>query len=222
MQLNKMQLNKKQLINLSNVEINFRENMSTVASSAANRTQKHQEKNSWHRRELNPRLLGEKQVCHLCAMNKKLFERPSSQLHPTKRPKSRSGTGPSLAQGIRPVQICPICLIETQSVVPYSWGLGFGLARLISSLGDVLGVVGKKALKATKEGLRPHLRNATCRRGKSGKTSRPFFRVPGLPELAPASSSGGGSSTPCPPRERRTRSKTESCQMKVRIVAGIG
>ena len=42
--------------------------LSTLISSAVNKSQQHQDKNSWECRESNPGLLGEKQVCHLCAM----------------------------------------------------------------------------------------------------------------------------------------------------------
>ena len=42
--------------------------LSTVLSSAINESQQHQEENSWELRETNQGLLGEKQVCHLCAM----------------------------------------------------------------------------------------------------------------------------------------------------------
>ena len=42
--------------------------LSTVLSSAFNKSQQHEEKNSWELRESNPELLGEKQVCHLCAL----------------------------------------------------------------------------------------------------------------------------------------------------------
>ena len=38
----------------------------------------------------------------------------------------------------------PSALAETQSVVLYDKGLGFGLASSISSLGNALGVVGGK------------------------------------------------------------------------------
>ena len=40
----------------------------TVLSSAINKSQHHQEKNSWQCRELNPGLMAEKQVSSLCAM----------------------------------------------------------------------------------------------------------------------------------------------------------
>ena len=36
---------------------------------AVNKSQQYQEKNSWECRESNPGLLGEKQVCYLCAMH---------------------------------------------------------------------------------------------------------------------------------------------------------
>ena len=42
--------------------------LSTLLSSAVNKSQQHQEKNSREHRESNPRLLGEKQVCYPCAM----------------------------------------------------------------------------------------------------------------------------------------------------------
>ena len=42
--------------------------LSTIQSSVANKSQQHQEKISWERQELNPGLIGEKQVCYLCAM----------------------------------------------------------------------------------------------------------------------------------------------------------
>ena len=42
--------------------------LSTDLSVAVNKSQQHREKNSWERRESNPGLLGEKQVCYLCAM----------------------------------------------------------------------------------------------------------------------------------------------------------
>ena len=42
--------------------------LSIVLSSAFNKSQQHQEKNSWDAQELNPGLLGEQQVCCLCAM----------------------------------------------------------------------------------------------------------------------------------------------------------
>ena len=42
--------------------------MSSVLSSALGKSQQHQEKNSWECRESNLGLLGEKQVCYLCAM----------------------------------------------------------------------------------------------------------------------------------------------------------
>ena len=42
--------------------------LSTVQSSAINKSQQHQEKNSWECQELNPGLLGEKQICYIRAM----------------------------------------------------------------------------------------------------------------------------------------------------------
>ena len=42
--------------------------LSTVLNSAVNKSQQHQEKNSWEHQESNLGLLGEKQVCYLCAM----------------------------------------------------------------------------------------------------------------------------------------------------------
>ena len=39
----------------------------TVLSSAVNKSQQHQEENSWKHRESNPGLLGEKHVYYLCA-----------------------------------------------------------------------------------------------------------------------------------------------------------
>ena len=42
--------------------------LSSVQSNVVIKSQQHQQKNSWERRELNPRLLGEKQLCDLCAM----------------------------------------------------------------------------------------------------------------------------------------------------------
>ena len=42
--------------------------LSTVLSSAVNKSQLHQEKNAWDCWESNPGLLGEKQGCYLCAM----------------------------------------------------------------------------------------------------------------------------------------------------------
>ena len=42
--------------------------LSTVLSSAVNKAQQHQEKNYRERRESNPGLLGEKQVCYICAL----------------------------------------------------------------------------------------------------------------------------------------------------------
>ena len=45
---------------------------STVLNSAVNKSKQHQEKNAWERRELNPGLLGENQVCYLCAMPQKI------------------------------------------------------------------------------------------------------------------------------------------------------
>ena len=42
--------------------------LSTVLSSAINKSQQHEEKNYWERRESNLMLLGEKQVCYLCAI----------------------------------------------------------------------------------------------------------------------------------------------------------
>ena len=69
--------------------------LSTVLSSANNKSQQHQDKNSWECRESNPGLLGEKQVCYLCDMKPpsaqsfKLFkssnnplEENSKSLHP--------------------------------------------------------------------------------------------------------------------------------------------
>ena len=47
--------------------------LSTVLSSAIKESQQHQEKNSWECWESNPGLLGEKQVCNLCAMQKIFF-----------------------------------------------------------------------------------------------------------------------------------------------------
>ena len=41
--------------------------LSTVLSSAVNKSREHQEKNSWERWESNPGLMGEKQVWYLCA-----------------------------------------------------------------------------------------------------------------------------------------------------------
>ena len=43
--------------------------LSIAQSSAANRSQQHQEKNSWKCQESNPGLLSEKLVCYLCAMD---------------------------------------------------------------------------------------------------------------------------------------------------------
>ena len=40
----------------------------TVLSSAINTSQQHQEKNYWERQELNPGLLGEKQLYQICGM----------------------------------------------------------------------------------------------------------------------------------------------------------
>ena len=40
--------------------------------TAVNKSQQHHEKISWELRESNPGLLGEKQVCHLCAQNSKI------------------------------------------------------------------------------------------------------------------------------------------------------
>ena len=42
--------------------------LSTVLSSAANKSQQHLEKNSWEHRELYLGLWGEKHVCYLCVM----------------------------------------------------------------------------------------------------------------------------------------------------------
>ena len=42
--------------------------LSTVLSRAINKSQQHQDKNSRKCRESNPGLLGEKQVCYLCAI----------------------------------------------------------------------------------------------------------------------------------------------------------
>ena len=42
--------------------------LSTVLSSAVNKSQQHQEEHSWERWESNPGLLGEKQGCYLRAM----------------------------------------------------------------------------------------------------------------------------------------------------------
>ena len=42
--------------------------LSTVPSSTFNKSQQHQVNNSWEPRELNPGLLGERQVCYLCPM----------------------------------------------------------------------------------------------------------------------------------------------------------
>ena len=42
--------------------------LSTILSSAVDKSQQHQEKNSWQCRESNPGLLGEKQVCYLCTL----------------------------------------------------------------------------------------------------------------------------------------------------------
>ena len=42
--------------------------LSTVLSCAVNKSQQHQEKNYWERLKSNLGLLGEKQVCYLCAM----------------------------------------------------------------------------------------------------------------------------------------------------------
>ena len=47
--------------------------LSTVLSSSINKSQQHQEKNCWECRELNPGLLGEKQVCYLRAMHPSLI-----------------------------------------------------------------------------------------------------------------------------------------------------
>ena len=41
---------------------------STALSSAVNKSQQHQEKNSREHKEFNPGLLVKKQVCYLCAM----------------------------------------------------------------------------------------------------------------------------------------------------------
>ena len=41
--------------------------LSTVLSSAVNKSHQHQEKNSWGCRESNPELVGERQICYLCA-----------------------------------------------------------------------------------------------------------------------------------------------------------
>ena len=48
--------------------IDINKPLSAVLSSAIDKNQQHQEKNSWEHRELNQGLLGEKQVCFLCAM----------------------------------------------------------------------------------------------------------------------------------------------------------
>ena len=48
--------------------------LSTALSSAFNKSQKNQEKNSWERRESNPGLLGEEQECYLCAMQPLMLE----------------------------------------------------------------------------------------------------------------------------------------------------
>ena len=42
--------------------------LSIALTSAVNKSQQHQEKNSWECQELNPELLGEKQVYYLCVM----------------------------------------------------------------------------------------------------------------------------------------------------------
>ena len=41
--------------------------LSTVLRNAVNKSQQYREKNSWECRESNSGLLGEKQVCYLCA-----------------------------------------------------------------------------------------------------------------------------------------------------------
>ena len=48
--------------------IDIIEALSTLLSSAANKSLQHQEKNSWDCQELNLGPLGEKQECYLCAM----------------------------------------------------------------------------------------------------------------------------------------------------------
>ena len=50
--------------------IDILKSLSTVLSSAVNKSQQHQEKNSWEWQELNSGLRGEGQVCYFCAMQK--------------------------------------------------------------------------------------------------------------------------------------------------------
>ena len=55
--------------------------MSTVLSSVINKCQQHQEKICWERWEPNPGLLGEKQVCYLCAIQPPSSDPSSAPSH---------------------------------------------------------------------------------------------------------------------------------------------
>ena len=54
-----------------------------------------------------------------------------------------------------------------------------------------------------------HLQIGFCKRDTSWKISRPYVQPLESPEPVPTFSSGDEFSTPCPPKERQTKSKTK-------------